>query len=78
MNEPSFYFVVSKEKNLSGFIMFYCILCESIFFISIWNRIGGVMDSVLASNAVDRGLKPRSGQKTVKLVFVASPLSMQQ
>ena len=26
------------------------------------NRIGGVMVSVLASNAVDRGLEPRSGQ----------------
>jgi len=47
-------------------------------FISIWNRIGGVMDSVLASNAVDHGLEPRSGQKTVKLVFVASLLSTQQ
>jgi len=26
------------------------------------NRIGGVMFSVLASSAVDRGLEPRSGQ----------------
>jgi hypothetical protein len=43
------------------------------------NRIGGVMVSVLASSVVDRGLEPRSGQpKTMKLVFVASPLSTQQ
>ena len=26
------------------------------------NRIGGIMVSVLASSAVDRGFKPRSGQ----------------
>jgi len=42
------------------------------------NRIGGVMVSVLASSAVDRVLEPRSYQsKTIKLVFVASPLSTQ-
>jgi hypothetical protein len=36
------------------------------------------MISVLASSAVDRRFDPRSGQtKTVKLVFVASQLSMQ-
>jgi hypothetical protein len=36
------------------------------------------MVSVLASSAVDRGFKPRSVKpKTIKLVFVASPLSMQ-
>jgi hypothetical protein len=28
----------------------------------IFNRIGGVMVSMLASSAVDRGFKPRSGQ----------------
>ena len=28
------------------------------------NRIGGVMLTVLSSNAVDRGFKPRSGQTT--------------
>jgi hypothetical protein len=38
------------------------------------NRIGGVMFSVIASSAVDRGLEP----KTIKLVFDASPLSTQQ
>ena len=42
------------------------------------NRIGGVMISVLASSAVDRGFEPRSVKpKTMNLVFVASPLSMQ-
>ena len=42
------------------------------------NRIGGVIVSVLASSAVDRGFEPRSGQtKTIQLVFVASPLSTQ-
>jgi hypothetical protein len=34
---------------------------------------GGVLVSVLASSVVDRGFKP----KTIKLVFVASPLSTQ-
>jgi hypothetical protein len=29
---------------------------------NIYNRIGGVMVSVLASGAVDRGFKPLSGQ----------------
>ena len=28
----------------------------------LWNRIGDVMVSVLASSAVDRGFEPRSGQ----------------
>ena len=47
------------------------------------NRIGGVMVRVFASSAVDRGFEPRLGQthvvkpKTIKLVFVASPLSTQ-
>ena len=39
-------------------------------------RIGGVMVGVLASNAVDRGFEPRSGQtKGYKIGTVASPLS---
>ena len=42
------------------------------------NRIGGVMVSVLASSAVDRGLEPQPGRtKTIKLVFIASPISTQ-
>jgi hypothetical protein len=45
----------------------------------LYNRIGGVMFSVLASSAVDRGFKPRSGQtKELELAFVASLLSTQQ
>jgi hypothetical protein len=33
---------------------------------------------ILSMSAVDCGFEPRSGQlKTVKLIFVASPLSMQ-
>ena len=35
--------------------------------------IDGVMVSVLASSVVDRGFKP----KTIKVVFVTSPLSTQ-
>ena len=43
------------------------------------NRIGGVMVSVLASSAVDCGFEPdRVKPKTIKLVFVASPLSTQR
>jgi len=42
------------------------------------NYIGGVMVSLLASSAVDRGFERRSGKPTtIKLVFVASPLSTQ-
>ena len=42
------------------------------------NRIGGVIVSVLASSSVDRGFEPlRVNTKTIKLVFVASPLSTQ-
>jgi hypothetical protein len=42
------------------------------------NRISGVMVNVLALSAVDRGFEPdRVKPKTIKLVFVASPLSMQ-
>ena len=40
--------------------------------------IGGVMGSVLASSAVDRGVEPRSGQtKDYEIGIVASPLSTQ-
>ena len=42
---------------------------------SLFNNIGGVMIGVLASSAVDHGFEPRSCQpKTIKLVFVFSPL----
>ena len=40
------------------------------------NRIGGVLISVLASSAVDRGSSPdRVKPMTIKLVFVAFSLS---
>jgi succinate-acetate transporter protein len=41
------------------------------------NRIGGVMDIMLALSAVYRGFEPRVKPKSVKLVFVASPVSTQ-
>ena len=42
------------------------------------NRIVGVMVSMLTLSAVDRGFESRSVKpKTIKLVFVASPLSTQ-
>ena len=41
------------------------------------NRIGSVPVSVLVPSVLYRGLEAQSGQtKTIKLVFVASPLSM--
>ena len=40
-----------------------------------FDRIGGVMVSVVTPSAVDRGLEPQSDQSTeYKLVCVASPL----
>jgi hypothetical protein len=46
---------------------------------TVENRISGVMVSVLASSAEDRGFELRSGQAKdyIKLVYVASALSMQ-
>ena len=44
----------------------------------ITNRIGDVMVCVIASSSVDRGFEPEWFKpKTIKLVFVASPLRMQ-
>ena len=41
------------------------------------NHIGGVMVSVLAFSAVDRGFEPGSGQtNTIKLVFVVYELAL--
>ena len=45
-------------------------------FLTYLNRICGVMVNVLASSVVDRGIEPDCIKpKTIKLVFVASPLS---
>ena len=50
----------------------------SNYLLHVNNRIGGVMVSVFASSALDCGFRLQSGQtKTIKLVFVASPLSTQ-
>jgi hypothetical protein len=39
-------------------------------FIILFNRIGGLMVSVLSSSVVDRGFEPRSGQtKDYKIVM---------
>jgi hypothetical protein len=41
-----------------------------ICFVVLFNCMGGVMVSMLARSAVDRGFEPRSGQtKTIKLEF---------
>ena len=51
-----------------GVITYHCVI-----------RIGGIMVRMLSSTAVDRWFEPRLGQpKTFKLVFIASPLRMQQ
>ena len=49
--------------------------CKSYYY-TITNHVG-VMASVLASSAVDRGLEPWSGQTKdyTTVIFVASPLS---
>ena len=53
---------------------------ESRSLIENVKRIGGVMDSVLASNAVDRGFEPLSGQnKDYKIgicCFSAKPAAL--
>jgi hypothetical protein len=46
--------------------------------INLINRLLGVMVSVYASSAVDRGSRPgRVKPKTIKLIFVASQLETQ-
>lgn len=45
---------------------------------TLYRHIGGIMVSVLASSVVDRRVNSRTGQaKTIKVVFAASPLSIQ-
>ena len=61
-----------------GGLLSYCDKVYSRGNINQKHHILGVMVSVLASSAIYRGFKPRSGQtKTTQLVFVASLLSMQ-
>ena len=43
-------------------LMFYATVVVSWLFMSLYNRIGGVMVCVLASKAVDRGFEPLSDQ----------------
>ena len=45
------------------YLLHTLVIVEMLLLIKyIFNRIGGVMVSVLASNVVDRGFEPRSGQ----------------
>ena len=65
-----------------GYIIF-TIFFDFLFFLKIfqisfllsYNRLGGVMVSVFNSSVVDRGFEYRSGQTTMQMVFVVSPLS---
>jgi hypothetical protein len=72
-------YIVGKYKNylhekFNIFLVIYSNLPDFCnYFMLFRNRISGVKVSVLASSAVDRGFEP----KTVKLVFVASPLRTQ-
>ena len=49
---------MAKKIISVAFLVFYDISYD----ITIFNRIGGVMVSVLASNVLDRGFEPRSGK----------------
>ena len=53
---------IKIQGNKYKFKSFYVLSIQTRLFKITENRIGGVMVSVLASNAVDRGFKPRSGQ----------------
>ena len=55
----------------------YCTCIVSISLIHV-NPIGDVMVSALPSSLVDRGFDPdRVKPKTIKMIFVASPISTQ-
>ena len=73
------------HKNVSFFLFFFflinyifvykvqgIILSQVTYSRMTWDRIGGVMVSVLVLGAVDRGFEPRSGQTKD---YKASPLS---
>ena len=55
----------------------YIYIITNILHDSLLDRIGGVMVGVLASSTVDCWSPGQVKSKTIKLVFVASPLSMQ-
>ena len=81
-NSPSWYMVSLSICHL-WFSHFYVLLqtcstkCNHIGGVMDNVHIGGVMDSVLVSSAVNHDLSfGRVKQKTIKLVFVASPLSI--
>jgi hypothetical protein len=64
--------------NIDKHFISYMYIILYLSFQMFYNYIGGVMVSLLASSAVDRGFKPRLSQaKTIKLAFVASPLITQ-
>ena len=63
---------------VKGGLLSFCNKLYSRGNINQKHRIGSVMDSGLASSAVDRGFEPRSGQtKDYEIDIVASPLSTQ-
>ena len=64
------------KKNIFGMKILSGVRCRNQVLSCFNNRIGGIMVSVLAVSVVGHGFEPRSGQ-TMKLVFVASPLSTQ-
>ena len=76
---------LTKELSISmteilhavkGGLLSYCDKVYSRGNINQKHRIRGVMVSVLASGAIDWGSSPgRVKPRTIKLVFVASPLS---
>ena len=69
---------VSKSQELFCWCFVECHQKLAYDISSEYNCIGGVMVSVLASNAVDRGFEPRLGQtKDYTIDCVASPLSTQ-
>jgi hypothetical protein len=74
------YSIENKSTLIKQPIVMYYLytLNWSLFFPNITNHIGGIMVSLLASSVVEHGFEPPSGQtRTMKLIFVASPLSTQ-
>lgn len=67
----------SNDNLLKEHLYFTKLTSKMLPFFQLLDRIGVVMVSVLASNAVDRGLRTgRVKQKTIELVFVGCPLSI--